>query len=261
MTILDNDSDFDLQLEMPRAKPRSFFISLNYRLSTLGQAIIGPERMLRLFLNGSWLWWRLAYEISARAYGDVFYVRGRALDEDLLRSLIPEGASFLDVGCGFGEWSRIAAKYARHVVGIDFDSSKIERARSLTVDENVEYRIGDLTSELGDRMFDVALLSHVIEHVSDADALLSELRGVASNIIVEVPDFENDPLNWVRAKQNCPFYTDGDHVREYTMATLSDQLERNGWRATEIKRRHGMLLAVAENFNDTRPNELENGSN
>jgi hypothetical protein len=73
---------------------------------------------------------------------------------------------------------------------------------------------------------------------------LQELHAVASNLIVEVPDFENDALNIVRLEQNCRFYSDGDHVREYTREILVNQLERNNWKVSETYKNGGAVLAV-----------------
>lgn len=106
--------------------------------------------------------------------------------------------------------------------------------------------VGDVTKDLHDEKFDLALLLHVIEHIDEADRILNELKTVPSMIIVEVPDFEQDALNYVRLKQNLPFYSDGDHVREYTEEILVDQLTRNGCDVIETRKNGGAVLAVAE---------------
>jgi hypothetical protein len=66
-----------------------------------------------------------------------------------------------------------------------------------------------------------------------------------------VPDFEHDPLNWVRVKQACRFYTDGDHVREYTLNILSEQLEKTGWRTSFVQQRHGSMVVIAHGPSST----------
>jgi SAM-dependent methyltransferase len=205
--------------------------------------------MLRLFLNGSHLWWRLAFELSSEIYGEQFHIRTRALDEELLKQAIPENGSFLDIGCGYGEWCRKASKFARKVIGIDTEISKIQEAKKLTNACNVEYRVADATVDLPGQRFDVALLSHVIEYIDDIDSFLRFLRQIAETIIVEVPDFEHDPLNWVRVRQSCPFYTDGDHVREYTLNLLSEQLKKTGWRISFVQQRHGSMVVIAQGRN------------
>jgi SAM-dependent methyltransferase len=152
----------------------------------------------------------------------------------------------LDIGCGAGRLCRLAAPFASHVVGIDYDPALVERARLDTAAPNVEFRVGDVTTAFPHERFDVALLVAVLEHIQDVDALLTAIARVAPRLIVEVPDFEAECLNLVRRDLDCPWYTDDDHVREYTQPVLRQHLERNGWRPTEWERKGGMLLALAE---------------
>ena len=233
-------------LSMPREKTRSILISLGYRLGRIGDTIFGKRRMLRLFLNGSWLFWRLAFERSGQIYGDEFHNQSKALSEEYLQRWITPQDTVIDIGCGLGRWCEIAARYAKSVVGIDYSEELIATARSRTTAANVEYINGDVTRDLDGREFDLALMTHVIEHIDDADTILKQLLQVAKRLIVEVPDLESDPLNIVRLAENCPFYSDGDHVREYTQAVLNAQLTRTGWTVIENRKSGGAVLAVAE---------------
>ena len=140
----------------------------------------------------------------------------------------------------------MAAKFAASVVGIDHDGSLIEIARKKTTEKNVAYVHGDLNQYIGGQKFDLVLLVHVIEHIDDPDKLLKTLHEITDKIIVEVPDFEGDPLNLVRFDLGLQFYSDGDHVREYTEKILADQLTRNGWTLLELRKKGGAVLAVAE---------------
>lgn len=238
------DNDLQKRLSFSREKPKSAVIALAYRLTALGKKIAGKERLLRLYLNASWLFWRFAFELSGEIYGAKFHIRAKALNEEFLRRWIPENGSVIDIGCGVGRWCEVASKYARTVVGIDFDAGLIAQAMDETKGANIRFVVGDVTKDLKGERFDLALLIHVIEHIDDADKILNDLKNVASAIIVEVPDFEHDPLNWIRLETDASFYTDGDHVREYTESILTDHLTRNGWQVLETKN-GGAVLAVA----------------
>lgn len=231
-------------LSMPRRKDVSLSTRLSYRFTNLSKHIFGKETMLRFFLNSSWLFWRFAFELSGEIYDSRFHEHSKALSEDFLRKHIPENGSVIDVGCGVGRWCNIASKYAEKVVGIDYTESLIAEAKKRYQPENIKFLVGDVTKDLQGEKFDLALLLHVIEHIEDADRILQDLKSIASKIIVEVPDFEHDPLNYVRLKQGTPFYSDGDHVREYTQEILVNQLERNGWRVVETYKNGGAVLAV-----------------
>ena len=234
------------QLSMGRSKPRATAARLMYKIFAIGRAVLGAELVTRFTLNASQLFGRFAFELSSATYGEDFPNAAMALSDEILRRHVLNGATVLDVGCGYGRACRMAAKFSGSVVGIDLDETLLERARNQTAEKNVEYIHGDLTKYLGGQNFDVVLLIHVIEHIDDPDGLLQTLREITTKIIVEVPDFESDPLNLVRFDLGLQFYSDGDHVREYTQGILSDQLARNGWSLVELTKKGSAVLAVAE---------------
>lgn len=239
----------EADLSFPRRKKRSIVVSVAYRAFRWSRRCFGRERALRFYLDGAWLLSRFAYEIWAELCNeDVQDVR-LGLTEEFLEEWVPADACMLDVGCGTGRWCRVASGHVHRVTGIDYDAGSIERAREISPQSNVEYVIGDasmgLAEQLGHRTFDVALLVHVLEHIDDVDALLTALRGVATKLLVEVPDFDADRLNIVRYAFGTRFYSDGDHVREYTASILRKQLERNGWQVASERYFRGSIVVFA----------------
>ena len=216
-----------------------------HRLARLARLVGLELPALRFFLRGSWLFWRLAYEISSERIGPVFETSTRGIDEELLRRHVPPGGTILDFGCGGGRLTRMAASVAGRVVGVDQSAENIARAKSYGVPPNVEYHCGDAGALLKQQRYDAVLLVHVLEHIGDPDALLSALRDQAAVIVVEVPNFEADALNSVRLALGSPYYSDADHVREFTSKTLREQLERNGLRVLTQETRGASLIAVA----------------
>ena len=233
------------ELKMPRRKPRSIAISLLYRLTRLARAAGLERAVLRLYLFGSWIFWRLAYEISAARLGPEFENAARGISAEILRRHIPAGAVVLDFGCGNGRLTRMAAPFSGRVIGVD---RAVDAALRAGVPANVEYVCGDGLAVLEARHYDVVLLVHVLEHVDDGDALLRTMGEHARRIIVEVPNFEADPLNAARRAEGLPFYTDADHVREYTPEILRAQLERSGLHVLEQEVRGAAIVAVAESL-------------
>jgi SAM-dependent methyltransferase len=240
----------DSDLYFARRKPHSIGLSITWRMLQLYRRVFGPERLLRLTLDGHWLLRRMAHELGIELMGDEFYWRATALDPERLAAWIPQGASVIDVGCGVGRLSRAVAGQASTVVGIDHDETQIALARRLTVESNVEFFVGDVTGALPrplvDRRFDMALLIAVLEHVDDAPRLLVALHRIAAGLIVEVPSIEADPLNFIRRRLGSRFYSDPDHVREYTLTMLAQELTAGGWRIAELRQAAGNLLARAE---------------
>jgi SAM-dependent methyltransferase len=240
-------------LRLPRAKPRSLAIAVAYRLMAAARTVFGEARMLRFALNAAWLTRQFAYQLSYARIGPSFLNATHGISEDLLRAWVPAGGSVLDVGCGYGRLCRLAAPFAKRVVGVDYDAHRIDLARRHTTAANVEFRTADATTGLGTERFDVAILAHALEHIDDVGRLLRELQAVASMLIVEVPDFEGDCLNAVRRDVGCRWYSDNDHVREYTLAVLRDEVQRHGWHVQYADRRGGMIVVVATQAEGTRP--------
>jgi SAM-dependent methyltransferase len=233
-------------ISFPRRKRRWIGLAVAYRLVALGRRLFGTRRMLRFALNANWIFWRLSYELSMEHFGPEFPNNTYGVSPDLLRRWIPPGGSVVDIGCGVGRLCQLAAPFAGSVVGIDYDETHIGQARRANLRPNVEFRVGDVTTALPNQRFDLALLVAVLEHIEDVDSLLRSIRAVASRLIVEVPDFEADCLNAVRRDLDCVWYTDADHVREYTQRVLGEHLARNGWRPSQWERRGGMLLVLSE---------------
>jgi SAM-dependent methyltransferase len=232
-------------LRVSRAKPRSLVISLAYRLVSLARRLFGDEPMLRFSLNAAWLFRQFAYQLSYRTIGPAFLDATHGISKELLKAWIPPGASVIDIGCGYGRLCRLVAPYASRVVGVDYDPHRIELARRHTVGANIEYRVADATTGLGHEEFDAAILSHALEHIDDVGRLLHDVAAKARLLIVEVPDFDGDCLNAVRRDLGCRWYTDNDHVREYTLPLLQDAMHDNGWKVMCSDRRGGMLAVVA----------------
>src|SRR4051794_31650029 len=107
-------------LSMSRAKPKSMMTTLAYRAKRVCQGLLGHRRLLRIFLNLSWLLRRFAFELSGEVFGNTFHNCAMGLSEEQLGQWIPNGAAVIDIGCGTGRWCRVAARHASHVLGVDY---------------------------------------------------------------------------------------------------------------------------------------------
>jgi len=136
------------------------------------------------------------YEPDASAAASARYARWRALGArtkaEHVEQLLADGdlrpSRVLDVGCGDG--ALMAELHRRGIgdelVGIEVSESAVPLARNQPGVREVSLFDG-VTIPSVDDGFDVAILSHVLEHVLDPTALLAEARRVARAVIVEVP--------------------------------------------------------------------------
>lgn len=97
-----------------------------------------------------------------------------------LRALLPDlhGRHVLDLGCGYGWFSRWAADQgAAGVLGIDVSERMLERATSTTAHPAITYRRADLeTLALPDAAFDLAYSSLAFHYVVHLDTLLRTIH-------------------------------------------------------------------------------------
>jgi SAM-dependent methyltransferase len=111
--------------------------------------------------------------------------RGKADHVERLLPTRPE--RLVEIGCGDGallaELGRRGAAGALAGFDVSDEAVRAARARGLAQVEPFDgHRL-----PVGDGAFDVALVSHVLEHVDDPPALLREAARVAPTVVVEVP--------------------------------------------------------------------------
>jgi len=229
---------------LSRRKVVPLWVRLAYLLNRTLR-ILGGDALLHFWLNTAWISNRMAVESCFLTREAEFRKLGFALREESLAKWLPEGATVLDIGCGTGEWSRIAAKYASRVIGTDYESEYIRRNQS-NCPPNVSFILSDATAGIPEGQFDVALLIHVVEHIENPLALLREIRAKAKRLIIEVPNFEATPLNFIRYEIGCPFFADGDHVCEYRPCGLIELLTASGWHVQTMECRSGSVLVMAD---------------
>jgi len=96
-----------------------------------------------------------------------------------LRALLPElrGRRVLDLGCGFGWFSRWAREQgAARVLGIDLSERMLTRARATTSDTAITYIREDLERvELPEAAFDLAYSSLALHYLEDLAGLLAKV--------------------------------------------------------------------------------------
>ena len=216
-----------------------------YLIKRMFLLLLGPSRTLKILLRAHWLLRRVAYEVAGIKYGDEFQNLALGLSDELLASFISQGDRVADLGCGAGRWARVSAKSASQVFGIDTNPVAIIEAESLG--GGVQYLNIDLSTNFNEMPeVDLVLMIHFLEHIENPSLLLNGLHRKTNRIVIEVPDFEGDPLNYPRLWGGEPFYYDTDHVREFTLTELVSLLEETGWHAVHISQRGGTLLIVAE---------------
>lgn len=147
------------------------------------------------------LYWRLEEIITpGLEYSQRSFAR-------LLKLAIPEGAIWLDAGCGrqvFAEWmlaeEQDLARRCRIAVGVDVDFESLKRHR--TFRNRLMARLEALP--LRTNTFDVVTANMVMEHVDGPQLVLGELHRIlkpGGKLIFHTPNLRNWKI-WLMAR--CP---------------------------------------------------------
>ncbi|GFE25948.1 methyltransferase domain-containing protein [Streptomyces nigrescens] len=117
-----------------------------------------------------------------------------------LRTWLPSGpAAVLDLGCGTGSLSLLAAEQGHHVTGIDRSPGMIARARTKLAGHEAAILVGEAAEPpVGERRFDVVLVRHVLWALPDPAAALRRWAGLLTPggrlVLVEGRWGEADPV-------------------------------------------------------------------
>ncbi|MBY8864584.1 class I SAM-dependent methyltransferase [Streptomyces sennicomposti] len=104
----------------------------------------------------------------------------RAAWAERLRGWLPaRPADVLDLGCGTGSLSQLAAEQGHRVTGVDLSEAMIERARAKLAGRDAVFLPGDAARPpVGERRFDVVLVRHVLWALSDPAGALGHWRSL-----------------------------------------------------------------------------------
>lgn len=90
-----------------------------------------------------------------------------------------EGKIVLDIATGEGYGSEMISRTAKHVYGVDIDEASVKHAQGKYKTHNLEYLVGSCTEiPLTDNSVDVVVSFETIEHITDHDRMMSEVKRV-----------------------------------------------------------------------------------
>jgi ubiquinone/menaquinone biosynthesis C-methylase UbiE len=143
-----------------------------------------------------------------------------------LRQELKPGVRMLDVGCGAGEFTALAAAAGTDVIGIDVAQAALERARRRFGE--LDFQLVEIAAPLPfeDCTFGLAWASEVIEHVADTARWLSELRRVlapAGKLLITTPAHGRLRLLLGGIERYSP--PTGDHLHLYSASSLAALLD------------------------------------
>ncbi len=150
---------------------------------------------------------------------------------DFFKEYIPENSNIVDFGCGAGNTFKEIKEHkiaTDSLTGIDFNPMvEDETIKTLIWDLN---SLDSLTNELWPSGIDLAISTHVLEHVINPVSFLFNIANNLSDtgkIFIEVPDCSHDTDLSNIAMANA---VHGQHIHYYTKNSLSKIADRAGLR-------------------------------
>ena len=147
-----------------------------------------------------------------------------------------EKGRLLDVGCGIGTFLRLAREHGWDSQGLDPSKSGSAFARETY---QLDVKRGDVfEAGFPSAHFDAITLYHVLEHVSELNPFLSELRRVlkprTGTLVIEVPNGES--LQSRLQKAEWPYVHPHDHLYYFSARSLPKLLQKHGFRDVRLGR-------------------------
>ncbi len=127
------------------------------------------------------------------------FITGETMTEHLHRYALAlgliGGKKVLDIACGEGYGSHLMSKIAVQVTGIDMDKLTIEKAKKKYQSGNLLFLAGSvLKIPAPDNSFDVITCFETLEHITEQEDMLAELKRVLSPygmLLISTPDKKN----------------------------------------------------------------------
>jgi SAM-dependent methyltransferase len=225
-------------LKFQRKKRRNLLASILYRASRF-LFFLKAEDKFKLFLDLSWIFSHLAHEHSFKTN---IKVNNRF---NFLLKYIKNTDKILDMGCGQGRLVTEISRVTVDITGVDFDIKNLEIAKKSNQNNAIRFIYDDIVryvATIDDNSFDVAILSHILEHLESPEDFLKILRNKVLRLYIEVPDFESTLLNLFRAELKRDLsYEDADHRYEFDRFEMKALLEKSNFEIFDADYRFGFI--------------------
>lgn len=169
-----------------------------------------------------------------------YYSLGR---HELLALVPPNTKRLLDVGCGGGYTGATAKKLfgLKEVVGIELFQSAADSAKT-KLDRVITGDIEDLNLDFPEGYFDCILCADVLEHTKNPWEVLRKLYGYLDDegvLIASIPNIRHIvpilKILFDRFEYEESGILDKTHLRFFTLHTMKQMFEENGYRITRIE--------------------------
>jgi len=150
----------------------------------------------------------------------------------------PSGSIFLDLGCGVGAVSVLAAKEGLKVYALDPDIESLSYEQELKTGLGINVILADGQSlPFCEESFDIIYCCHVLEHVDDDSSFLTEIFRILKEdgvLLLAVPNIHNLSTRFKRKMNIGNQLVTSEHMREYNKDGLTGLLNGCGFYVVDL---------------------------
>jgi SAM-dependent methyltransferase len=162
--------------------------------------------------------------------------------EKIAENYSDKNASILDIGCANGGLLQcLNEKGYTNLTGIDITQICVENVKKLGY--NAYFGGIFNLEELGNKKYDIVILSHVLEHVYDLQTTAENLKKLLNPngiIYIEVPDASRYPNYYV-----VPYYYfDCEHINHFDINSLKNLFEDSDFKCSSFDEREIKVSAT-----------------
>lgn len=150
---------------------------------------------------------------------------------EMFKDKINKNMNLLEIGCGYGFFVENLKNKGYDIKGIEV--SNIRREYGIKALACEIYDINLLNQNISDSQkekYDVIFLFHVLEHISEPEKFLRNIRKMLKkegSLIIEVPNLDDHMLE--RSKEYRDFYFQRAHITYFNKTTLINLLTKSGY--------------------------------
>ena len=163
---------------------------------------------------------------------------------EFIKKIIPKKSRVLEIGSGHGFFLEIMKINGFDIIG--YDISKEKRKYSKKVTDVPVYDININEKIPADNKFDIVVLFHTLEHITEPITLLKNIKKLLKpkgKILIEVPN--SDDFHLKLNKFYKEFYWERAHIHYFSSKILKNVIHKSGFKNIRIV---GVQRYGIENF-------------
>lgn len=185
-------------------------------------------------------------KLSEKADNNGIHPKHRVTDFHafFLENISPED-KVLEVGCSLGDISHVLSSKAKMVTGLDIRQEAISKAQTRFKEKNLEFVKKDFFDYSEEKIFDVVVLSNILEHISDRIVFLKKAASLGKKLLIRVPAYDRDWMVAYKKELKLDWRLNRDHKLEYDKKTFLEELAEARLKVQSVDCKWGNYCCVA----------------